>query len=108
MASVTIRIPSLLASLVRGESAFSVEASTIREALDEALRRHPELRLHLFDESGRFRQHVLCFHNQTDTRWLPDLGAAAADGDEITILQAVSGGARPRHGSCAARGTVSF
>ncbi len=48
--------------------------------------------MHLFDETGDFRQHVLCFHNRTNTRWLPPAGVALEAGDTITILQAVSGG----------------
>ncbi|MBI3846443.1 MAG: DinB family protein [Planctomycetes bacterium] len=93
MASVTIRLPSLLAPFVGGERSFTVEASTLRGALDGAVTRHPELRVHLFDETGAFRPHVRCFHNATDTRWLDGLDGAVADGDEVTIVQAVSGGA---------------
>ena len=38
------------------------------------------------------RQHVLCFHNETNTRWLDSMAVPLTDGDTITILQAVSGG----------------
>lgn len=93
MAEVTVRLPGLLASLVEGRNTICVEADTVRGALDELLRRHPALAVHLFDEAGRLRQHVLCFHNQTNTRWVEDLSVPVAVGDVITIRQAVSGGA---------------
>ena len=48
--------------------------------------------MHLCDESGRFRKHVLCFVNDVNTRWLDADNPSLHDGDCITILQAVSGG----------------
>jgi molybdopterin converting factor small subunit len=91
VAEVTVRLPGLLAPIA-GASTVGVEAATLAEALDVLVRAHPELRVHLFDESGRFRQHVLCFHNRTNTKWVEDLNVQLADGDTITIMQAVSGG----------------
>ena len=92
MSRVTIELPSLLGHAVDGGRSLDVEARTLRGALETLFGRHPRLRGHLFDESGAFRQHVLCFHNQTNTRWLESLDVPVAEGDTITILQAVSGG----------------
>lgn len=50
------------------------------------------LKVHLFDESGELRRHVLCFHNQENTRWLSNLGRPVVAGDVLQIVQAVSGG----------------
>jgi molybdopterin converting factor small subunit len=52
----------------------------------------PALRVHLCDESGKFRPHVLCFLNEVNTRWLDGADPRLQQGDRITILQAVSGG----------------
>jgi molybdopterin converting factor small subunit len=98
MASVTVRLPSLLAAMIRGERAVAVDATTLRGAIDAAVRRHPELRVHLFDERGALRPHVLVFLGERDSRFLPGGDGPVADGDEVTILQAVSGGA-PRTGA---------
>ncbi len=92
MAAVTIQLPSLLDPIVHGERRIRVEATTIRQALDALFQSHPQLKVHLFDESGSFRQHVLCFYNETNTRWLESLDDPVKDGDTLTILQAVSGG----------------
>ena len=89
---VTVRLPSLLAAILDGRSRVALEAETLQGALEELIRRHPELKVHLFDEAGALRQHVLCFHNETNTRWLSDLSGPLAAGDVITIMQAVSGG----------------
>ncbi len=89
---VRIELPSLLHHAADGEGSPCVEARTLRGALDALVGRHPRLRVHLFDERGAFRQHVLCFHNRTNTRWLESLDVPVAEGDTITFLQAVSGG----------------
>ena len=92
MAQVSVRLPSLLAGLVEGARVINVEAETIGGALDDLSRRCPTLRVHLFDEQGELRRHVLCFHNEENTRWLEDWSRPVKAGDVITIIQAVSGG----------------
>lgn len=91
MARVRIELPSLLAPFASGSS-LDVEAETLRGSLDALIAACPALEVHLFDEGGRFRRHVLCFHNGTNTRWLDDLERPVADGDAIRLMQAVSGG----------------
>jgi molybdopterin converting factor small subunit len=93
MARATVHLPGLLAPFAGGVRTVPVEADTLGGALDDLVRHHPALKVHLFDESGGFRRHVLCFHNAENTRWLENLDGRLAPGDEITILQAVSGGA---------------
>ncbi|MHC4909465.1 MAG: MoaD/ThiS family protein [Planctomycetota bacterium] len=91
MPSVTVELPSLLSSLI-GESTIPVEAVTLAEALQAAVTRHPALGVHLFEESGNLREHVLCLVNEDSTRWLESLDKPLRDGDRVTVLQAVSGG----------------
>jgi len=92
MANVTIELPTLLHHVVDGRSAIDVQAQTLRGALDALIESEPALRVHLFDESGSIREHVLIFHNDTNSRWMDSLDAPVADGDRITVMQAVSGG----------------
>jgi molybdopterin synthase sulfur carrier subunit len=91
MARVTLELPSLLRDVLT-EGSLSVEGNTLAEALEDAYVQLPGLRVHLCDESGRFRKHVLCFLNDVNTRWLETANPDLHDGDCITILQAVSGG----------------
>ncbi len=92
MSRVTIELPSILAHLVKGDQSVSVEAKSLDEALRALVQHHPALEVHLFDETGGFREHVLCFHNETNTRWLDSIDIPLSEGDTITILQAVAGG----------------
>ena len=91
LANVTVNLPSLLVP-VAGVARIDIQAETVAEALDNLFDLHPGLKVHLFDESSRCREHVLCFVNDTSTRWMDSLNVALSNGDEITILQAVSGG----------------
>jgi molybdopterin converting factor small subunit len=77
---------------VLGEGTLRVQASTVAEAMAAAYARIPALRHHLCDESGDFRTHVLCVHNGVSTRQVGGLKGRTKDGDEIQILQAISGG----------------
>ena len=92
MARVTVRLPTMLVMVTKGSAAVEVEGDTVGETLEALLAVHPELEVHIFDENRALRPHVLCFHNETNTRWLPDLQAVTRDGDTVTIMQAVSGG----------------
>lgn len=92
MASISIRLPSLLTSLLGVPGSVNVSADTLQEAVDSLCENWPSLRVHLFDESGLLREHVLCFLNDTNTSGVEASNIALRDGDAITFLQAVSGG----------------
>ncbi|MHC4430001.1 MAG: MoaD/ThiS family protein [Planctomycetota bacterium] len=92
MASVTVELPSLLSTIVDGERSVAVDAGTLAGVLSALTKRFPALDVHLFDETGGLREHVLCFHNGANSRWLESLDVPVAEGDTVTILQAVSGG----------------
>ena len=92
MASIEIRLPNLLASMIGEDDCFAIEAETLRGALTTIAEQHPKLALHVFDETGDLRQHVLCFYNDTNTRWLDSLDVPVEAGDALMFMQAVSGG----------------
>ncbi len=83
----------MLTDFTGGQRHFEVDAQTLEGALRAAEKTYPLLRVHLFDEKGDLRQHVQVFFNSTDCRELPSLDVPAKDGDEIIVLQAISGGA---------------
>jgi molybdopterin converting factor small subunit len=92
MARVTVQLPSLLAHAAGGASRIDASGESVAAVLDDLKNRHPILAVHVFDESGDFREHVLCFVNDTNTRWLSSLDCPVSDGDSLTVTQAVSGG----------------
>ncbi|HYZ00961.1 MAG TPA: MoaD/ThiS family protein [Candidatus Binatia bacterium] len=92
MASVVLRVPPTLAQFCAGERVLTVSGATVDEALGDATTRHPLLRVQLLDEGGRVREHLHLFLNDTDVR--RDLDTALREGDELTVLRAMSGGSR--------------
>ena len=75
-------------SCLRFKRVEDAPASSLRALLEA----HPALDVHLFDERGDLREHVLCFLNERNSRWLDSLDEPIRDGDEVVIMQAVSGG----------------
>ncbi len=92
MGELTIRLPAVISQLVGGERRVAVRGATLQEALDDLVQKRPALGLHLFDEAGAMRRHILCFCNQVYTRGVEGLEVPVNPGDEITILNSVSGG----------------
>ncbi len=92
MATIEIHLPNLLASMIGEDDCFAIEADTLRGALTTIAEKHPKLALHVFDETGDLRRHVLCFYNDTNTRWLDSLDVRVHAGDALMFMQAVSGG----------------
>jgi len=92
VAKVTIELPSMLSSVLGGVRRFEARGDTWPAALEDAFEKLPGLRVHVYDESGALRRHVLCFVNDVNTRFEDGPGPRLEDGDRITIMQAVSGG----------------
>lgn len=92
VARVTVGIPGLLARFTEGDHQTSLEAATLGDCLHRLVERHPALEPHLFDGSGRLRDHLLLVQNGTMVDWSTAETVEVAPGDTVTILQAVSGG----------------
>jgi molybdopterin converting factor small subunit len=96
MAAVTISVPRMLTTFTDGNRRFTVVAETMSGALTAAENLYPMLKGHVFNEKGEVREHVQVFLNATDSRQLPSLDQAVKEGDEIIVLQAISGGGLAR------------
>ncbi|MGH8901709.1 MAG: MoaD/ThiS family protein [Egibacteraceae bacterium] len=90
MATTTVRLPRVLEPAVGAVREVTVSGDTVQEALADLCAQAPNLQVRLFDEEGRLRRHVLCVHNGRATRLAEP--EPMADGDELAILPAVSGG----------------
>ena len=53
MASITLRLPSMLAAALGGRREVPLQAATIEAAFLALKRDHPDVARHLFDESGK-------------------------------------------------------
>ena len=89
---IPVHLPSLLRPSVGGENHVAVDAETLGEALTVLVQRHPLLRFHLYDARGAFRTHVLMYYNGESVASLPTLDVPLRPGDELEVINAVSGG----------------
>ena len=87
---ITVALPRLLADLIGGVREEQVGARDMAGALDALCARHPDLRVHLFDEQQHLRPHVTCLINGELAR--DSMERPLVDGDVVTVMQAVSGG----------------
>ena len=71
---VSIRLPTVLRPQVGGQATVQIEGSTI-------------------GEDGALNKFVNIYVNDDDVRYLQQLDTPVADGDEVSILPAVAGGA---------------
>ncbi len=90
--TVTVRIPGVLRSSCGGLKEFPLRASSVRGALEEIARLHPELHRRICDETGAVRRHVNVFVNMDHVRDHAGLDTELAAGDVVWFLPAVSGG----------------
>ncbi len=84
-----VRIPTPLRSYTDQQSVVEVEADALDAVFAELDRRYPGIRFRVVDEHGRLRQHMKVFVNDESVR---DLTLAVKPTDEVTIMQALSGG----------------
>ncbi|MEN3536215.1 MULTISPECIES: MoaD/ThiS family protein [Microbispora] len=91
--AIEVRIPTILRSYTDGAKAVNAKGATLEELIGDLESRHPGLKDRLVDDSG-LRRFVNVYLNDEDVRFLGGLGTPVADGDTVTVLPAVAGGAR--------------
>lgn len=90
--AIKVRIPTILRSYTGGEKLVSGEGATLEELIADLESRHPGLKSRLMDENG-LRRFVNVYLNDEDVRFLGGLETPLSDGDTVTVLPAVAGGA---------------
>jgi adenylyltransferase/sulfurtransferase len=91
--AVTVFIPTALRQFAGDRAEVSVEASTVGEALEKVTGEHAELRRHLYGERNALRNFVNVYVNDEDIRHAQRLDTPVKDGDTVSIIPAIAGGA---------------
>jgi molybdopterin converting factor small subunit len=86
---VKVRIPTPLRSYTAQVSVVEAEGATIAEVFAHLDAQFPGIRFRVVDEQDRIRQHMKVWINEDPVR---DIAMAVAPTDEVTIMQALSGG----------------
>jgi len=92
--AVRIRIPAPLRELAQGREWIVLEPAPedLAEALTRLGHEFPAVRDRVLTETGELRPHVQLFVGDESVRFTGGLATLVADGAEISIIPAVSGG----------------
>ena len=88
-----IHIPTPLRQYVGKQSSVDVQGSTVGEAMNSLVAQHPDLKKHLYTEDGKLRAFVNLYVNHEDIRYMQKEATALQDGDNISIVPSIAGGA---------------
>ena len=88
-----IHIPTPLRQYVGKQASVDVAGSTVGEAMNALVAQHPDLKKHLYTDEGKLRAFVNLYVNDEDIRYLQKEATALNDGDNISIVPSIAGGA---------------
>ena len=82
-------IPSPLHSYTGSKGSVEAKGKTVDQVTHDLDRQFPGIRFRIIDEQNRIRPHIKIFVNKDQTF---DLASALEPSDELTFVQAFSGG----------------
>ena len=89
---VTVRIPTPLRAVAKGNADVQAKGDTIDDVLADLERQFPGMRERLVDDGGELRRFINIYVNQEDIRFLDNRATKLKDGDEVAIVPAIAGG----------------
>lgn len=91
--AVRVRVPASLRSLAEDRAEVVAQGATVGEVVQALGRAHPALGGRLLDDQGRLRRYVNLFLGDEDVRHAEGLATPVREGDELTLVPAIAGGA---------------
>ena len=92
--AVQVRVPPILREATGGARVVSGSGPTVAAVIADVDRQYPGFQSHLLADDGVPRRFVNIYLNDEDIRYLAQLDTPVNDGDTVSILPAVAGGAR--------------
>ncbi|NIR03493.1 MAG: molybdopterin synthase sulfur carrier subunit [Gemmatimonadales bacterium] len=91
--AVKVRIPTPLQPAVGHKAEVGVEGATVRDALAHLEAQFPGIRSRLYGDDGELRRFVNIYVNDEDIRFLDGEDTLLREGDELSIVPSIAGGA---------------
>jgi len=91
--AIEVRVPTILRSYTGGAKTVEGAGDTLDALLTDLDGKYSGLRGRLVTAEGGLHRFVNIYVNDEDVRFLGALDAKLSDGDSVTILPAVAGGA---------------
>ena len=93
---VIIEIPTAFRRFTEGAPKIECTAVTVAGALNDLTAKFPDLKKNLYNDEGKLRSFVNVYLNDEDIRYMNKEASAVADGDTISIVPSIAGGAGSR------------
>lgn len=90
---VEVKVTATLQRLVGGSKTIYSEGATVGEILDNLDSAYPGLKQQIAGENGEIHRFVNIYLNDEDIRFLQKLETPVHEGDVLSILPALAGGA---------------
>ena len=91
--SVTVKLPTILRKHAGGQARVEADGATLRELLNDLEGRYPGITKNVVTEDGGLHRFINVYVNDEDVRYLGSLETELTDGDTVSLLPAVAGGA---------------
>ncbi len=91
--AIKVRIPTPLQQLTGNKAEVEGTGGTLKELIADLEGRFPGIRERICDGEGKLRRFVNVFVNQEDVRFKDGEATELHDGDEVSIVPAIAGGA---------------
>jgi sulfur-carrier protein adenylyltransferase/sulfurtransferase len=88
-----ILIPTPLRPFTDKKDAVEANGNTVGELLADLTTKHAGLKAHLYNDQGKLRSFVNIYVNDEDIRYLQKEQTTVSDGDTVSIIPSVAGGA---------------
>ena len=90
--AIEVSIPTILRTYTAGAKSVEATGATLGAVINDLEAQFPGIADRLVD-AGSLRRFVNIYVNDEDVRFLGGIDAEVADGDNVTVLPAVAGGA---------------
>ena len=94
MSNVTVKIPTPLRPITAGQSEVKLEGATVGEILRKLDSQFKGFGERVLDEDKSVKRFINVFVNEDNIRDKKDLDTELKNGDTISILPSIAGGAR--------------
>jgi molybdopterin converting factor small subunit len=91
--AVKVIIPTPLRAYAGKQDSVELQASTVADALNGLTLRFGDLKKHLYSDDGKLRSFVNVYVNDEDIRYLQKDQTPLRDGDIVSIVPSIAGGA---------------
>jgi MoaD family protein len=91
--AIEVRIPTVFRKFTGNAGTVELKPGTITDVIDQLEAKFPGMKGQLLTGDGQLHRFINVYVNDEDARYLEQLETKVSDGDTISLLPSVAGGA---------------